>query len=179
MRPGQASTVLPPELRYQLDVLASNAAEVVSCAGGWLVDRVLAGWDVTVLVPECVDVRPLQILGAQTLDLEATFVAAARRPTALAVAVDLYAYDTRVRSTVRQARDSSFTEVRLWGQTWPAELNHGVAPVQHQLSLAARAFKAHALAAAAAPTNGVDPVETFRTATPSRCLFTADFTFTG
>jgi len=71
-----------------------------------------------------------------------------------------------VRSAVHQARESSFMEVTLWGQTWPVELNHGVAPVHHRLSLAARAFKAHALAAAAVPTDGVDPVETFRTATP-------------
>ena len=30
-------------MRYRLDVVAPNVAEVVRSAGGWLVDRVMAG----------------------------------------------------------------------------------------------------------------------------------------
>jgi hypothetical protein len=37
-------------VRYRLDVVAASVSEVVSHAGGWLVDRVMAGWDVTVLI---------------------------------------------------------------------------------------------------------------------------------
>ena len=37
-------------MRYRLDVVAANVADVVKFAGGWLVDRVMAGWDVTVLI---------------------------------------------------------------------------------------------------------------------------------
>jgi hypothetical protein len=46
---------------------------VVTRAGGWLFDRVMGGWDVTVFVADPADVRPLQILGTQTLDLDYAF----------------------------------------------------------------------------------------------------------
>ena len=59
-----------PDMRYRLDVVASNVVDVVKFAGGWLFDRAMAGWDVTVLLTDHPDDRPLHILGAQTLDLE-------------------------------------------------------------------------------------------------------------
>ena len=57
------------DMRYRLDVVAPSVPEVVKFAGGWLVDRVMAGWDVTVLIsagedtcgagdPRCGDPRP-------------------------------------------------------------------------------------------------------------------------
>ena len=62
------------DMRYRLDVVAASVADVVRFAGGWLFDRAMAGWDVTVLLTDRVadhrDERPLHILGAQTLDLE-------------------------------------------------------------------------------------------------------------
>ena len=58
------------DMRYRLDVVASSVLDVVRFAGGWLFDRSMAGWDVTVLLSERADDRPLQILGAQTMDLE-------------------------------------------------------------------------------------------------------------
>ena len=57
-------------MRYRLDVVAADVADVVKFAGGWLFDRAMAGWDVTVLVADHPDERPLQILGAQIVDLE-------------------------------------------------------------------------------------------------------------
>ena len=39
-------------LRYRLDVVAASAVDVVQSAGGWLYDRVMAGWEVTVLLPQ-------------------------------------------------------------------------------------------------------------------------------
>ena len=50
-------------MRYRLDVVAPSVPEVVRFAGGWLVDRVMAGWDVTVLIDTNEDLRPLEILG--------------------------------------------------------------------------------------------------------------------
>src|SRR5271155_2951079 len=50
-------------VKYRLDVVASSPADVVGCVGGWLYDRVRAGWDVNVLLPQRYDSRPLQILG--------------------------------------------------------------------------------------------------------------------
>src|SRR6516225_6432663 len=58
-------------LRYRLDVVAVSAADVVASAGGWLYDRVMAGWEVTVLLPHGCDTRSLRILGVRVLDPEA------------------------------------------------------------------------------------------------------------
>jgi hypothetical protein len=53
--------------------------------------------------------------------------------------------------------------VTLWGEHLPAELDRSVDSAQHQLSAAARAFKARALAAANDPaTDSVGHAETFR-----------------
>lgn len=151
-------------MRYRLDVVAPNVVDVVKFAGGWLVDRAMAGWDVTVLVADHPDDRPLQILGVRTLDLEDALASleARPRPQTLAAAADLFGCDSRVRRGVLQALDQGATEVTLWGQQWPAELDDSVGLVQHQLSAAARAFKARALAAAALPEAPIEPTETFR-----------------
>ncbi|ORA19240.1 hypothetical protein [Mycobacterium arosiense] len=154
-------------MRYRLDVVASTAVDVVRFAGGWIFDRSMAGWDVTVLLMDLADhadERPLQIIGAQVLDLEEalTSVRSRPRPQALAAAADLFGCDVRVRQGVLQALDQGATEVTLWGETWPSELDDSVGLVQHQLSMAARTFKAQALAAASARHAPVGHVETFR-----------------
>ena len=151
-------------MRYRLDVVASNVVDVVNFAGGWLFDRAMAGWDVTVLLTDHPDDRPLHILGAKTLDLESALasVETRPRPQALAAAADLLGSDPRVRAGVLQALDHGVTEVTLWGKTWPAELDDSVGRVQHQLSTAAQMFKAKALAAAALRVSSIDPVESFR-----------------
>jgi hypothetical protein len=151
-------------MRYRLDVVALGVLEVVTHAGGWLFDRVMAGWDVTVFIADHADERPLQILGAQTLDLDDAFVSLDHRPRpqALAVATDLFGSDLRVRQGVLKALDHRLTEVTLWGETRPSELDDSTDSVQHRLSAAARVFKAQALAAAAAPNASVGITETFR-----------------
>jgi len=156
------------DMRYRLDVVASNVIDVVRFAGGWLFDRAMAGWDVTVLIADNPDDRPLQILGARTLDLEVALQSPETRPRpqALAAAADLFGCDPRVRQGVLQALDHGVTEVTLWGETWPAELDDCVGLVQHRLSMAAQIFKAQALAAALnvvqAPTSSIGHTETFR-----------------
>jgi hypothetical protein len=155
-------------MRYRLDVVAGGVVDVVRFAGGWLFDRAMAGWDVTVLVADHPDTRPLQILGARVVDLEAALAAVESRPRpqALAAAADLFGCDSRVRQGVLQALDHGVTEVTLWGETWPAELDESVALVEHQLSMAAKTFKAQALAAAlngeGAPRGSIGHLETFR-----------------
>jgi len=67
-----------------------------------------------------------------------------------------------VRQGVLQALDHGVTEVTLWGETWPAELDDSVGLVQHRLSIAAQMFKAKALAAAAVPHASIGQMETFR-----------------
>ncbi|WP_055402011.1 MULTISPECIES: hypothetical protein [unclassified Mycobacterium] len=151
-------------MRYRLDVVAATVVDAVRFAGGWLFDRSMAGWDVTVLVADHPDDRPLQILGARVVDLEDALAAAQSRPRpqALAAAADLFGCDSRVRQGVLQALDHGVTEVTLWGENWPAELDDSVGLVQHRLSMAAHTFKAQALAAAALPQVSIGHVETFR-----------------
>lgn len=151
-------------MRYRLDVVARNVSEVVEFAGGWLVDRVMAGWDVTVLISSDEDLRPLEILGVQTQDLETALEDWTDRPhpQTVAVAADLFATDERVRRGVLGALEHGLTEVTLWGERWPEELDDTIGSVRHQLSAAARAFKAQALAATSASAASVGDTETFR-----------------
>ena len=150
-------------MRYRLDVVAADAADAVRFAGGWMYDRVMAGWDVTVLLADRSDVRPLQILGVATCDLESALALWEERPhpQTVAVAADLFASDERVRRGVLGALEQGMTEVTLWGDSWPADLDDSVGPVAHHLSAAARAFKSQALTAAA-DAGSVGATETFR-----------------
>jgi hypothetical protein len=166
-------------MRYRLDVVARNVPEVVKFAGGWLVDRVMAGWDVTVLISAGEDVRPLEILGVETYDLEAALEEGVDRPhpQTVAVAADLFATDERVRRGVLTALEQGMTEVTLWGDHWPEELGSSIGCVHHQLSGAARAFKAQALAAALDPNpDAVGETETFRCGLAAMPSVAADLT---
>jgi hypothetical protein len=150
-------------LRYQLNVVASTAEEVVQHAGGWLCDRARAGWDVNVLVAGGGDRRTLAIVGATALDLDDGFVAmmrSASRGGAMAVSADLVAADKRVRDEVLRVLKRGLTEVTVLGTRWPAELGRQPDAVQHRVSAAARAFKSQALAAADISLDAVTPTET-------------------
>jgi hypothetical protein len=162
-------------VRYRLDVIAPSVIEVVQSAGGWLFDRSMAGWDVTVLVDDHgYDPLPLEILGADVIELEAALRDDSRpHPDALGVAADLFGRNIRIEEGVRLALEGGRTEVTLWGQAWPAGLD-GTGSVEHRLSVAARAFKARALAAAALPVEGVKPVEVFRSGAHLCCPVAAD-----
>ena len=101
----------------RLDLRASSAAEVVSCAGGWICDRVRQGWTVTVAVPTTSQARALSILG-----------------------VDLH-------HSSDGAPGGALTLVLSGSEPEPGTGGSG-RHMHHRLSSAARAFKAHALAAA-------------------------------
>ncbi|OBH12170.1 hypothetical protein [Mycobacterium sp. E1747] len=140
-------------LRYRLDVIAVSALDVVQSAGGWLYDRAMAGWQVTVLLPDGGDARSLRILGLQALDVGEYFATVGRGATSesLAVSAEAFTADARVRDQVVGSLDDQTTEVALWGQAptgWPLRVDRGVARAQYALSAAARRFKGHALAAA-------------------------------
>lgn len=167
-------------MRYRLDVVSPTVADAVRFDGGWLFDRVMAGWDVTVLVGDAHEDRPLQVLGARTLDLESALRSVGSRPVpqSLAVAADLFDADARVRTGVLDALDHGATEVTLWGDNASAELDRSVGAVHHRLSGAAQVFKAQALAAVAEQTP-VGPIETFRSAMSPRRSVAADLIPTG
>ncbi|MBF6341173.1 hypothetical protein IU450_35630 [Nocardia abscessus] len=151
-------------MRYRLDVVASSVPDAVEHAGGWLFDRAVAGWDVTVLVAEMSDSRPLRILGAEVAELESALAAGGegRRPDALAVAAHVCERDHRARRGLLEALNDGGVEVVVWGEGWPSPSGHRVDPVLHRLSVAAQAFKAQALIAAAAPGVSVGAIEIFR-----------------
>jgi hypothetical protein len=150
-------------MRYRLDVVAPTVVDAVSFAGGWMYDRVMAGWDVTVLVGSDEDARPLEILGAEVRDLESVLEAWEDRPhpQTVAVAAELFDSDPRVHQHVLNALEQGATEVTLWGKRLPAELDESVDSVEHHLSAAARAFKIQALAACDSIAS-VAHTETFR-----------------
>lgn len=162
-------------LRYRLGVVSPSVAEVVRCAGGWLFDRVLAGWDVTVIVADPANALPLRILGATVLDLEVSLSSPTHptQPHAVAVAGELFESDHRIRCGVLESLERGIIEVIVLGESCPSELHRRVGSVQHPLSVAARAFKAQALAAAAVPVDSIDTVETFRSGLPSTRLSAA------
>ncbi|MCX2930798.1 hypothetical protein ORI20_10950 [Mycobacterium sp. CVI_P3] len=141
--------------RYQLDVVGTHAADVVGSAGGWLFDRVMAGWDVRVAVTEPGDGAALQILGVQAVSLAAVFDRNVQAPAALAVAGAACSADDRVRDALAASVRSARTEVTMWGEVWVPTLGRPGDEVRHELSAAARVFKAQARFAA-----GLDPAVT-------------------
>ena len=152
---ARAGTVL----RHEMTVVATSVADVVASAGGWLYDRRMAGWQVTVLVEDRDDQRALRILGADVLGVSGRLEAIADDPdraSTLAVSADLYAADRRVRRFV-SASEHNRAEVALWGD--PASVDDDISAVTYRLSAAARAFKAQALMAAHVSTGPVQATE--------------------
>ena len=81
---------------------------------------------------------------------------------AIAVHADLYDADARVRQMVGEALRGRQTDVRLWGEGCSGDFDVAAGPVWHRLSVAARAFKAQALAAASVPAAPGEVTEVFR-----------------
>ncbi|MET0704100.1 MAG: hypothetical protein ABWY93_31015 [Mycobacterium sp.] len=162
VRPRGSRTHVERPIKYQLNVIGSTVLDVVTSAGGWLFDRVMAGWEVNVLVAELDEVRPLEILGARSFELNSALRAMRKgpHPQALAVAIDVFDRDERVRQAVLAAMLRGSTEVTFWGPGTPARVERTVSPVEHPLTAAAQVFKAHALVAAAAGESS-GPTETF------------------
>jgi hypothetical protein len=147
-------------LRYRLDVVESSAVDVVQSAGGWLYDRAMAGWEVTVLLPRGCDTRSLRILGVRAADLDPEVAGLGAGLTSLAVSAQAFSADARVRAAVLESLDNRLIEVALWGEGWPLGVNRATTRVHHLLSGAARMFKGYALAAAGIPDATVDATET-------------------
>jgi hypothetical protein len=142
--------------------IAPSVVEAVRFTGGWLFDQVMAGWDVNVLTADHTDTRPLRILGAHAVDLEYALAKAIHGPClqAIAVSADLYDSDARVRRMLQTFGEGP-ADVRFWSDRWPEGLGGGADPVRHRLSVAARAFKAQALTAAALAVDADQVTEVF------------------
>jgi hypothetical protein len=65
------------------------------------------GWDTLALIGDCTDIRPLQIIGADRVDLKAAFdMPEHPRPVAIATSVQPYRSDPRVCARIDAAIDS-------------------------------------------------------------------------
>ena len=154
--------------RYQLCVVAHDVGELVDLAGGWMCDLTLAGWDVSVALSEPHDLRPLQILGVTTLLTHQRFVSIndGGATASIAVAPGIFDSNDHIRGVVLHALDQPAIEVTFWGPSIPSDLHGQLATRQHRLSGAARAFKAHALAAAAVPDVAISATEDLYSTAP-------------
>jgi hypothetical protein len=154
--------------RYQLCVVAHDVGDLVASAGGWMCDRIHAGWDVSVAVAQPRDLRPLQILGVNPLVADQGFESISQGvgTAAIAIAPEIFENNEHIRAEVLETLDHGGTEVTLWGTAIPGELHGRVDRRQHRLSGAAQAFKAHALAAAAIPPGTVGATEDLYSAGP-------------
>ncbi|MCG7581191.1 hypothetical protein MHN82_13490 [Mycolicibacterium sp. OfavD-34-C] len=142
-------------------VLADDGADVVEAAGGLLFDRASAGWIVDVRTALPAEDTAFRILGVPVGTLADAAEARDEWPDALVVSGKLHSQDAAVRDLFLEAASHAGTEVAMWGGRWPRDLGQGVVRVQHRLSLAAVAFKSHAMAAAGLPRDA-DATEEFR-----------------
>ncbi|WP_174557536.1 hypothetical protein, partial [Nocardia vaccinii] len=153
-------------LRYRVAIIAPSVVDAVRSVGGWVFDRVMSGWEVTVVVPGSVDAAPLRILGAIVVNLEDALVSPVDGvriwPDELVVAAAVFESDARVRAGVSANLAAHAEEILFWGRG-----EGRVRGVEHRLSAAARAFKASALRLAGESAVSVPGVETFHRRGPS------------
>jgi hypothetical protein len=148
------------DMRYRLCVVARDVGELVDLAGGWICDRILAGWDVSVAVSEPRDLRPLQILGVTLVTQQRPrLITGDSGTTSIAIAPGIFENNNHIRSEVLQALDRGAIEVIFVGPSLPRDLDGRLARRRHRLSGAARAFKTHALAAATVARANMDATE--------------------
>ncbi len=152
---------LRPEsaLQYELNVVATGVADMVSGIGGWLFDRAMAGWRVGVAADRCDDEsaggHALRILGLKAVDLGGLWRSAGAEVIAMtAIGTDRLEFDDL--ATLQNAGH----EVVFFGAQAPGGLSGQIERVRYRPSAAALAFKAHAQAVIGAAPGPVGEVET-------------------
>ncbi|MGA5544084.1 hypothetical protein ACPCIR_19685 [Mycobacterium sp. NPDC051198] len=143
-------------MQYELNVVAADVTAVVSAIGGWLFDRAMAGWRVSVAADAGADERALRILGLKAVDLTGLWLPTEADAVAMtAIATDRFESGDHVRTVRRSGAGMVF-----FGAHGPDGLGEAVDRVQYRPSAAALAFKAHALAVAGADPGSAGQVET-------------------
>ena len=149
---------------YRLDVFSDSVREVVAEAGGWIVDRVLAGWRVTLITDaddgECAG----RILGCEVAVASAITDASRPRPYGIVLTSARCRTDSQLQQCIADALDRHIAEISLIGVRPSGRCDPRLRPVTHCLSSAAQAFKAHALLAAGLSDSSVDVTERFLSA---------------
>lgn len=140
-------------LQYELNVVTADVAAAVSAIGGWLFDRAMAGWRVSVAADACTDERALRILGLKAVDLNGLWQSTDVDAVAMtAIGTDRFESGDHARTKRR-----SGAGVVFFGAPGPGG---AVDRVQYRPSAAALAFKSHALAVAGADPGSTGQVET-------------------
>lgn len=149
-------------MSYHLDVITASVAEAVRHAGGLMFDHSLAGWRVRVVTDDTAHRRALTILGTHPQSPERRDDALHtpnRVVRSLVLPVDQLTVDPQA-AAVQNTEIEPPAELWLWGQHVNSERTGLLHPVRHELSAAARTFKAEALRCAGLDTR-VDPGEEF------------------
>ncbi|MFV8164935.1 hypothetical protein ACNQVK_23095 [Mycobacterium sp. 134] len=135
--------------RYTMTLVTDDVGEAVCAAGGWMIDRVRAGWRIEAVIPPDCDAKPLAILGvsATHADTESDPSWFTSRPAALAVGIGVLSPANPIRTQVHALMRDPGIEITIWGDGGFTS-GRNFEAVQYQLSRAAQAFKAHAMRAA-------------------------------
>lgn len=146
---------------HRILVIGSDSADVVRFVGGWICDRALSGWRVTVALRNTTDTEPIVILGAKPIPLEALAqdLPDGQWPCALAMAGDIFAEDSKVNRVLSSCRREDLPDVMVWGESVQAASAHLDNGERHRSSRAARAFKARALVAVGLPPHAAEDTE--------------------
>jgi hypothetical protein len=147
---------------YRLDVISVSVADAVRYAGGLMFDRGRAGWRVVVVTEDLTQSTALTILGARTQPPGQPELILGKPGRMVRTRILSGATFSVNRRTARVGlpRVESGPQQLFWGPHLSCETAATVHPVRHELSPAARTFKAHALHAAGLDTH-VDPSEEF------------------
>ncbi|MFV8052752.1 hypothetical protein [Mycobacterium sp. 48b] len=157
-------------LQYELNVVADGVADVVSGIGGWLFDRAMAGWRVSVAVDEVGDERALRILGLKAVGLSGLW-RSAEADAVVMTAIGTSRFESGDHGLTVRNPDG---DVVFFGSRGPEGLGLEVQRARYRPSAAALAFKAYALAVAGADPGAADRVETVFRCGRSAGLLDAD-----
>jgi len=150
------------DVGYQLDVVTGSVAEAVRYVGGLMFDRSGAGWRVRVVTKDRAHRRALTILGTVTGSPEEhddSLHNPNRVVRSLLVSIEQFTEDAQAHA-VQDTRLKAPAEILVWGQHVHSGSTDLLHPVRHELSAAARIFKAEALRCAGLDTC-VDSYEEF------------------
>jgi hypothetical protein len=159
--PGCSGLVRPVDpLWCTVTVITHDAEDAVRAAGGWMLDRVRAGWRVRAVVPEGSDVRGLEILGVNATFFDGRPDSSLLSAVPATVATAAETFDHPIGTRIEALARDYDIEVAVWGE---GELRSTLPfdDVRHRLSSAAATFKARALVASAPPAT-IGPYEFFR-----------------
>ena len=141
---------MQPARPFCFGVIGTTAAVVVQSLGGWICDKVWEGCNVRVFVVRHGDARALQILGVRKLYEYRPDEFLHQLPSldGLAVTAELVDGDAEVAHVLRTILNLNRLRLTVWGQDAPTLLDTDWQPGEYRPSIAARAFKAHAVTAA-------------------------------